>query len=109
MPDTIHRPDGEYTRDRPAVRSDDGSYALTQLLEDEVLVSPGVIYRRIKWRSKVRKRSIGRYVAIERTWLRKAPLRTRLFLRRDGLPREFLPIRPIWGLARRKKTPQPEG
>ncbi len=47
MPDTIHRPDGEYTRDRPAFRSGDGSYALAQLGEDEVLVSPGVIYRRI--------------------------------------------------------------
>ncbi len=45
--DTIHCPDGEYTRDRPAFRSGDGSYALAQLGEDEVLVSPGVIYRRI--------------------------------------------------------------
>jgi len=102
MPDKIHRPDGTYIRDRPATRSEEGSYALAQLREDEVLVSPGVIYRRIKWRSKVRKRSIGHYVAIERTWLRKAPLRTRLFLRRD-VRREFLPVRPIWGLRRGKK------
>jgi len=48
MRDKIQRPDGEYTRDRPAMRSDDGSYALAQLREHEVLVSPGIVYQRIK-------------------------------------------------------------
>ncbi len=37
-----HQPIG-----RLAMRSDDGSYALDQLCDDEVMVSPGWIYRRI--------------------------------------------------------------
>jgi len=48
MTETIHLPDGEYTLDRPAARNDDGSYSLAQLRGDEVLVSPGAVYRRIK-------------------------------------------------------------
>ncbi len=37
----------------------------------------------------------------ERVWARKLPLKFRLMLIRDGQRREFLPIRPIWGVIRR--------
>lgn len=35
----------------------------------------------------------------ERMWARKLSLRWRLMLNRDGKKREFLPIRPIWGVV----------
>ena len=37
----------------------------------------------------------------ERIWARKLSLRHRLMLNRDGSKREFLPIRPIWGVNRK--------
>ena len=39
----------------------------------------------------------------ELRWLSKLPLQKRLELRRQGARREFLPVRPIWGLTRGEK------
>ena len=35
-----------------------------------------------------------------RHWLRRLCLRDRLAYNRDGRRREFLPVRPIWGVKR---------
>jgi len=56
----------------------------------------------------IRKRSPGMHFATERTWLGKAPLRTRLFLRRDLTWRSGLNLSVEWCCLKQKK-PQPEG
>jgi len=51
IPEWINTParGGLHQFDRIAVEERDGSVALSQLRDDEFVVCPGLIYRRIRW------------------------------------------------------------